>query len=48
MLPDCTASHCPKCALRNWCDRPENIVASNLEMLIEKIKSIRDPNFKVT
>lgn len=47
MLPDCTPSHCPQCALRNWCDRPENKVAANLEMLTQKLKSIRDPAFKV-
>lgn len=49
MLPDCTASHCPVCKLRQWCDRPENIAASNLEMLTQKIASISksNSNFKV-
>lgn len=48
MLPDCSVSRCSQCALRDWCDRPEAVCNSNLQMLIDKIKSIRDPNFKVT
>lgn len=47
-MSDCSVSHCSQCALRDWCDRPESAVASNLQMLISKIKSIRDPNFQVT
>ncbi len=49
MLHECTASYCPACKLRDWCDRPENIVASNLEMLTKKVKALSksNPNFKI-
>lgn len=46
-MSECSVSGCPKCALREWCDRPENQVATNLEMLIQKLKALRDPNFRV-
>lgn len=47
-MSECNVSACPKCALRDWCDRPENKVATNLEMLAQKLESIRDLNFTIT
>lgn len=43
----CTPENCKKCALERWCDKSQLGQQANLQKLIEKIKSINDPNFVV-
>lgn len=41
----CTPDKCSNCALELWCDKSQLEQKSNLEKLIDRVKSFGNPNF---